>query len=413
MRTYDIAVIGGGAAGCMAAIRAAQSEKSVALIERNNDIGRKILLSGKGRCNVTNNASIDECIERFGKRGRFLRSAFNEFYNEGVSEFFRSGGLKLKTERQGRVFPDTDRALSVVDVLRKSLRSPNIDLLLERRVSSVVKKDDLFELLMNGTERVTAKKVILATGGASFGKTGSTGDGYVIAKKLGHSIEPLRGALVPLKTKERWVKRLQGVALKNVRLLFKCGDTRLSTDIGECIFTHFGISGPLILDKSGDVVDALREHKEIALLIDMKPALDQEKLKKRLMREFKGNGTSLIKNIMGRLLPGRCIPVFLELAGIDPGKRVNQISREERHAITHLLKNFPLTITSPLALDNAMVTNGGVSTKEIDPRTMGSNLLPGLFFAGEIIDGCASSGGYNLQQAWSTGYLAGEKAASY
>jgi len=395
----------------MAAICANTLKKNVALIEKNNSIGKKILLTGKKRCNLTNIAPLNAFIEVFGPQGKFLRSAFTKFFNNDLVNFFKARGLPLKTERQGRVFPVTDKASSVVEVLKKCLLEENIEILYNARLANINKKNGFFELEMSSKDKIYTKKVILATGGKSYKVTGSSGDGYRISEKLGHNIIPLRSALVPLKTKEPWVKQLQGLPLKNIRLKFKYGNKKIISDIGEIIFTHFGLSGPLVLDLSGKIVSLLDEHKDISLFVDLKPGLDSEQLEKRLLREFNAGKNTQLKNLMKDLLPHRLISVFLHIAGILPEKRVNQLSRKERHAMISLLKALPLTIVGALAIEEAMVTNGGISTKEINPRTMESRIVPGLYFAGEIIDGCASSGGYNLQQAFSTGFLAGQSAA--
>ena len=414
---YDIAVVGGGAAGVMAAIRAAQLGRSVALIERNDSIGRKILITGKGRCNLTNTAPVDVFIKNFGRQGEFLRSAFFLFFNDDLVEFFRAAGLETKVERQGRVFPVTDSARSVVDVLKKRLAENGIEVLYGARLTGIRKAGDHFQLALEGRGDVRAKRVILATGGASYKATGSTGDSFTIAETLGHKVVPLTPALVPLKTKEKWVKDLQGLGLENIRLTFECGRKKAISETGELMFAHFGVSGPLVLDLSAKVLTMMDERQkrnepvEANLFIDLKPGLSAEQMEMRILKDFKAKGKTQFKNVMKGYLPQRLIEVFITLSGIDAGKEVNQITLKERRSIIGLFKAFPLTITGSLPLEEAMVTGGGVSTSQIDPRTMESRVVPGLYFAGEMIDGCAASGGYNLQQAFSTGYLAGEKAA--
>jgi predicted Rossmann fold flavoprotein len=412
MKTYDIAVVGGGAAGVMAAIRAAELKKRVVLIERNDSIGKKILITGKGRCNLTNIAPIETFIEKFGKQGKFLRSAFHAFFNEDLMEFFRSRGLEMKVERQGRVFPATDKARSIVEILERSLSEAGVDMLYNSRLTDIKKKDGNFQLDVEGKDPVTAAKVILATGGASYKVTGSTGDGFHIAERLKHAIAPLKGGLVPLTVKEKWIKDLQGVALENIRVTFEYGKKKLASEVGELMFTHFGVSGPLVLDLSGQVASILEEHKEVRLFIDLKPGLRIEQLESKLLHKFQVKGQSMLKNVLRDMLPLRLIDVFIHLSDISPERETNQITQYERRAIIRLLKAFPLTVTGSLPIEEAMVTGGGVSINDIDPRTMGSKVVPGLYFAGEIIEGMASSGGYNLQQAFSTGYLAGEKAAN-
>jgi len=412
MEKYDIAVIGGGPAGCFAAIRAGQRRKKVILVERNQKLGQKLLLTGKGRCNLTNTASMDVFIDKFGKQGKFLRSAFYDFSNQELMGFFRARGLKLKEERQGRVFPETDKASSVVKVLEKALQKNQVDLCLDCRITGFTVANNSFKLKLNGGEHIQVRKLVLATGGSSYHSTGSSGDGYKLARKLGHHITPLLPGLVPLRTKETWVKDLQGLTLKNISIVFKWDKKKkISSEVGELLFTHFGVSGPLVLDLSHKVSPLLDEHKEIALNIDLKPGLNPAQTERRLLREFEQHGSGKIKNILKTMLPQSLIEIFLDLAEIDPDKEVSQISREERKRMCDLLKKFPLTVCGTLPLDQAMVTSGGISLKEVNPRTMESRLIPGLYFAGEIIDGCASSGGYNLQQAFSTGFLAGENAA--
>ncbi len=408
---YDIAVVGGGAAGAMAAIRSSELGKRVVLVERNDAIGRKILITGKGRCNLTNTAPIEEFIERFGRQGRFLRSAFYAFFNEDLMEFFRSRGLEVKAERQGRVFPVTDKARSVVDVLVKSLAENKVGVRYNARLAALKRSGDTFLLELQNGETVKAKHVILATGGASYKVTGSSGDGFRIAEELGHSVVPLKPGLVPLKTEEGWVKDLQGLGLENIRVTFKCGKKSMVSGIGELMFTHFGVSGPLVLDMSGDVIDLLKGHKAAQLFIDLKPALRPTQIEGRLLNEFAANGKAQLKAVMKGYLPQRLIDVFLGLAGVKAAKEVSQITHNERRAIVGLFKALPLTVTGALPLEEAMVTGGGITTAQIDPRTMESKVVPGIYFAGEMIDGSAASGGYNLQQAFSTGYLAGQSAA--
>ena len=387
-----------------------QSHKNVILLERNNCIGKKILLSGKGRCNITNIVSLDEFIAKFGRQGEFLRSAFSNFFNQDLIDFFKAKGLELKIERQGRVFPVTDRAASVIEVLNKCLLESKVKVLYNKRVSAIKKEEGLFQLFIEDGRQLSAKKTILATGGGSFGFTGSTGDGFAIAKKLGHTIVALRPGLVPLKTAETWVKELKGLTLKNIRLVFKSKGKRIISNTGELLFTHFGVSGPLVLDLSEPALGLLAQNGELILEIDLKPGLTPKQLEGRLLREFEIAGKKSIRNVLKDMLPLRLIDVFINLLGLEKEERANQLTKEKRRAIVHLFKSFGLRITGSLPLEEAMVTCGGVSTKEINPRTMESRLVQGLYFAGEIIDLSAPSGGYNLQQAFSTGYLAGREA---
>ncbi|MFH0764643.1 MAG: NAD(P)/FAD-dependent oxidoreductase [Candidatus Omnitrophota bacterium] len=410
-KIFDIAVIGGGAAGIMASVRAGELGKKVVLIERNPSIGVKILMTGKGRCNITNTAPIDVFIEKFAPGGEFFRTAFFTFSGGDLAEFFRSRGLELKAERQGRVFPVTDKAKSVVSVLEGSLKDSGVDIIYNARITAVEHKDTSFILTTEGAGPIEAKKVVIAAGGASYKATGSSGDGFKIAERLGHSVLPLKPALVPLKTKETWVKDLQGLGLENIRVTFRLGGKKLESEVGELMFTHFGVSGPLVLDMSGDIVSALERHKEIPMTIDLKPGLRVEQLESKLVHKFSVKGSVQIRTLMQDMLPKRMVGLFLSLLDMPAAKRANQITKTDRQAIIDMLKKLPLTITGSLPIEEAMVTGGGVSKKDINPRTMESKIVPGLYFAGEVIEGAAPSGGYNLQQAFSTGYLAGENAA--
>jgi hypothetical protein len=412
MKAYDLIVIGGGAAGTMAAIRAGGLKKRVLLVEKNDSIGRKILITGKGRCNITNAAGIDVFIDKFGKQGEFLRTAFHTFFNEDLIAFFSSMGLETKVERQGRIFPITDKARSVTEALIKALSESGVEILYNSRISEVAKAGDYFKLAAEDGAEFKSSKVVLATGGASYKITGSSGDGFNIAGKLGHTVAPLTPGLVPLTVKEAWIKELQGVALEHIKITFEYGKKRLTSDVGELMFTHFGVSGPLVLDMSSRVMDILKEHEAVRLLIDLKPGLRDEQLESKLLHKFTVKGNIILKNLMKDLLPQRLVERFLRLLHLRGDLKTNQVTQVQRRAIITTLKAFPLTITGSLPIEEAMVTGGGVSVKEINPRTMESKVLPGLYFAGELIEGSAASGGYNLQQAFSTGYLAGERAAN-
>jgi predicted Rossmann fold flavoprotein len=409
---FDIAVIGGGAAGCMAAIRSGALKKRVVLIERNDSIGKKILITGRGRCNLTNTAPIETFIKNFGRRGEFLRSAFFAFFNEDLIEFFRAAGLDTKAERQGRVFPATDSARSVVDTLKRCLSENGVRVIYNARLRDIYPEAGAFRLQTELGESIRSSKVILATGGSSYEATGSTGDGFVLAEKLKHKMVPLEPGLVPLRTKETWVKDLQGLGLENVRISFECGKKKIVSEIGELMFTHFGVSGPLVLDLSSDVLGLAKDPaREVKLFIDLKPAVTAVQIETRLLNAFKQKGKTQFKNVMKDFLPQRLIDVFIKLSDIKPEREACQVTQKERKAIVALFKGLPLTVIGSLPLEEAMVTGGGVSTKDINPRTMESRVVPGLYFAGEIIDGSAASGGYNLQQAFSTGWLAGDSAA--
>lgn len=412
MEEYDIAVIGAGPAGMMAAIRAGQLNRKIILVEKNESVGKKILITGKGRCNITNSAKIDIFIEKFGKSGQFLRTALSHFSNEDLIEFFKFKGLELKIERQGRVFPATDSAHSITNVLVEYLKENKVEIRYKHRIKDIRREKNYFILDTGNDSAIIAKKIILATGGASYKDTGSSGEGFQIARSLGHTISPLRPGLVPLRTKEEWVKELQGLTLKNVRALFVAGKKRkISSEVGEILLTHFGVSGPLILDLSNDIVSLLDEHKEVNLFIDLKPGIKAEEMENKLLREFKEHGGKEIKNMLSGLLPLRLVPIVIKLAGIAVNKKVNQVSKDERQSLAGILKALPLTIIGALPIEDAMVTYGGVSKNEINPRTMESKIVSGLYFAGEMIESGAPSGGYNLQQAFSTGYLAGESAS--
>ena len=400
---YKIVVIGGGPSGMMAAIRAAQLGQSVTLLEKNPTLGKKLLLSGKGRCNLTNACSLEEFLERFSKSGQFLRDAFKLFFNQELMDFFQTRGLKLKIERQKRVFPVTDEADSILRVLKKELLENKVKIVYNSAIKEIVIKDNKF--LVNS---MLADKVILATGGISYGFTGSTGEGMKIAKILGHHVTALRPGLVALETKKNYPKFLEGLTLKNIRLRFTDDKKEILSDIGELLFTKTGISGPLVLSLSGRIVDWLDKGKSIFVEIDLKPALSLDKLETRLLREFKESPKKALKNTLKNLLPMRLIDVFLDIAEILPDKKVNQVTQDERKRIAMLLKTLRFEIKGPRPIKEAMVTRGGVSLKDIDPRTMQSRVIKGLYFAGEIIDIDADTGGFNLQAAFSTGYLAGQ-----
>ncbi|MFH1868289.1 MAG: NAD(P)/FAD-dependent oxidoreductase [Candidatus Omnitrophota bacterium] len=405
MKNYDVAVIGAGPAGSMAAIRSAQLNKKTVLIEKNSFLGKKLLLTGKGRCNLTNISPIEDLVKKFGSQGHFLKRAFFEFSNRDLINFFETKGLKLITERQGRVFPATDKSSSVVALLSDELLNSGVDILYNTTLKDMKKDISSFMLNLDGKGSLAVGKIVLSTGGISYKETGSTGDGFRITRKLGHKITPLTPGLVPLRAKEPWVKKLQGLTLKNVTISYM-DKKKIISSVGEVDFTFFGISGALALDMSRDIIFALSRQKEVDLTIDLKPALSFEQIERKLLNTFKGNNPS-IKVLLKDMLPNRLTETFIKLSGVNPDKRTNQMTRVERLSIVKLFKLLPLTINGALSVDSAMVTAGGIATQDINPRTMESRIVPGLYFAGEIIDGCASSGGYNLQQAFSTGFLAG------
>ncbi len=412
MAVKKVVVVGGGPSGMMAAIRASQLSAYTLLVEKNVSLGNKLLLSGKGRCNLTNNCELNAFLERFSGNGAFLRDAFKKFFNVELMDFFQKRGLKLKTERQLRVFPVTDRAESINQVLHNELIKNKVRIICSKSLKNIIVENGVVKsIVLEDGEIINADGVILATGGMSFAFTGSTGDGINIAKKLGHSIVPLRPGLVPLETKGRTVFLLKGLTLINIRLRFFTGKKEIVSEIGELLFTHFGISGPLALTLSAKIGDWLLKKEKVFLEIDLKPALSSEQLENRLLREFKANPKKSIKNTLKELLPLRMVEVFLDICGIDETKNTSQITQEERRNLVKFLKKFPLEVVGTRPLSEGMVTCGGVSLKDINPRTMESRIIKGLYFAGEIMDIDADTGGFNLQSAFSTGYLAGESAA--
>lgn len=404
-----IAVIGGGAAGLMASYHAAANGSRVFLFERNNNLGRKVLISGKGRCNLTNAKNISEFIENIPGNGKFLYSAFNNFSNTDLITFFGKLGVKTKVERGGRVFPVSDRSLDVVMALHKALRKLGVQIMFNHRVKDILVSEGRVKgIQFYDVEKVfTCDKAILATGGLSYPATGSTGDGYEIARRLGHTVTDLMPSLVPLITKEKWVKELQGLTLKNVEVTLISNGKKIAKEFGEMLFTHFGVSGPIILTISRKAVAC---KQPLSLYINLKPALTPESLYLRLERDFERYHRKIFKNSLEDLLPKKMIPIFIELVGIAPDKPVNEISKSEKQKIVQTLRAIPLTIIGAREKE-AIVTQGGVSVKEINPKTMESRLIKNLFFTGEIIDIDGYTGGYNLQAAFSTGYLAGINAA--
>jgi len=402
-----VVVIGAGPGGIMAAGKASSRGRDVILFEKNDRIGKKILISGKGRCNITNDTDIEGLIENTPGNGNFLYSAFYTFSNRDLIEFFEKLGLKTKVERGGRVFPVSDSAKDVNNVLLKYLKMNNVDLKLNSAVKEIKTKDNAVEaVVLRDGATVYCDSVVLATGGASYPGTGSTGDGYSMAKALGHTIVDLRPSLVPLITEEPWVRDLQGLTLKNVSIqIINNKGKKIYSDFGEMLFTHFGVSGPVILSASRHILDY--NYKDVKLVIDLKPALSEEKLDERIIRDFEKYSRKQFKNSLDDLLPKKMIPVIVSLSGIEPDKFVNQIKKEERRNLVKLLKNLTVNIIGSRPIQEAIVTAGGVSTDEINPSTMESKIVKGLFFAGEVIDVDAYTGGFNLTIAFSTGYLAG------
>lgn len=410
MEIKTIVVIGGGPAGMMAAIRAAELGQKVILAEINPILGKKLLLSGKGRCNLTNKCDLASFLARFSGNGEFLRDAFKKFFNEELIDFFEKGGLKLQVERQLRVFPAAGRSDSVLGVLLKKLRENKAQVIHKAGLKDLVIQDKKIKgVLFESGNFIAADKVILATGGVSYAFTGSTGKGLELAQMSGHRIVGLRPGLVPLEARQNY--HLEGLTLENIRIKFSDGEKEIVSDTGEMLFTKTGISGPLVLSLSGRIVDWMSAGRRVYAEIDLKPALSREQLNSRLLREFKAGPKKNIKSVLKGLLPKRLADVFTGIAKIPAARNASQVSQAERLKLIDLLKAFRLDITRPLAIEEAMVTRGGVSLKDINPRTMESRLIKGLYFAGEMIDVDADTGGFNLQAAFSTGYLAGESAA--
>lgn len=408
-----VVIVGGGAAGLMAAISAAENGADVLVLEKMPAPGRKILITGKGRCNFTNRCEITDFPKFFPNNGAFLYSALRAFDNQDLIDFLAAHGVPSKVERGGRLFPVSDKAVDVVDALVKTARQAGVRIQTSRPVQSIRVADGRVSGVVAGLETVPADAVILATGGLSYPGTGSTGDGYRLAKELGHSVTPLAPALVPLEVAESWIGELQGLSLKNVSALVRINGRKVDSDFGELMFTHFGLSGPIILSLSQAASRALKQtpRPEIVVSVNLKPALTPETLDKRLQRDFTAFARKQFKNSLGELLPAKLIPVVIRLSGIAPEKPVHQISRDERRQLVELLQNLCFTIRGTRPVAEAVVTAGGVAVKEIQPKTMESRLVGGLYFAGEILDVDGYTGGFNLQAAFSTGYVAGRAAA--
>ncbi|MBR2471999.1 MAG: NAD(P)/FAD-dependent oxidoreductase [Clostridia bacterium] len=401
---YDCIIIGAGPAGMMAASAASDLGKSVVLIEKNKMAGRKLRITGKGRCNVTNAADSGSLMRNINENGRFLFSALSAFDSSDTVSFFEGLGVPLKTERGGRVFPQSDKASDIAEAMYKKACDGGCDFVCGEVTEILTENGCVSGVRLKSGKETHAKSVIIATGGLSYPLTGSTGDGYRMAKLLGHSVTPPRAALVPIETNENWPAEMQGLSLKNVKLTLKCEDKSLFSDQGEMLFTHFGISGPLCLSASCHIKDL---SKDYIVEIDLKPALDEKTLDARLLKDFSKYINRDFINALDDLLPAKMIPVFASLSGIDPRQKVNEITKAERNTICKLLKNMRLSVKKLRPIDEAIITAGGINVKEINPSTMESKLVPGLYFAGEVIDVSAYTGGYNLQIAFSTGYLAG------
>ncbi len=394
----------------MAAIAAADVGDQVTLIEKNEKLGKKLFITGKGRCNVTNAADMDILFSNVCTNRKFLYSAFYTFDNTSVMDFIESAGCPLKVERGDRVFPVSDHSSDIISAFQRELKKRNVTILLQTKVASVLTEQDETEgkpvvkgvKLDNGKE-LFAEKVVVCTGGVSYPSTGSTGDGYEFAKQHGHKIIPVVPGLVPFQVKESWCADLMGLSLKNVNLTMVQRGKKVYDGFGEMLFTHFGVSGPLVLSASS----FYQEGTEASLHLDLKPAMTVEQLDKRLLRDFEENKNKQFRNSLGGLFPSKLIPVMISLSGILPEKKVNEITREERQRFVSLIKDVPMTVAGLRGFAEAIITRGGVSVKEVDPSTMESKLVKGMYFAGEVLDLDAMTGGFNLQIAWSTGYLAG------
>lgn len=405
-----ILVVGGGAAGMMAAVTAARRGKNVLLLEKNEKLGKKLFITGKGRCNLTNSAEVEELFNAVVSNPKFLYSSFYSFTNDQVIGFFEELGVKTKVERGGRVFPESDHSSDVIRALEQEMKRLGVRISLRTEVKEILTEDGRAKgVRLSSGRTIAADAVIIATGGISYPSTGSTGDGYRFARECGHKVTDLSPALVPMEVKEWYAKELMGLSLRNIGIRITDGKKKLYEEFGEMLFTHYGVTGPVILSASSIVGKKLKEHP-LTLHIDLKPALTEEQLDKRVLREFEANHNRQFKNAVDSLFPAKLKPVAIELSGIPEEKKVNEVTKEERLHFVRLIKDFSMTLTGLRGYNEAIITKGGVSVKEIDPGTMESKLVKGLYFAGEVLDLDAVTGGYNLQIAWSTGYLTGANA---
>lgn len=407
MNSYDVIIIGAGPAGMMAAITAAKKGRKVLLLEKMAQPGKKILISGKGRCNLTNAGSMDKFLKKFSKSGVFLRNAFAVFFNNDLCAFFESTGCKLKTERGERVFPQSDKSLDVLNALLTRLKESGALIKYSTEVYDIILEGDYKKVITKSKEAFMAVKVVISTGGLSYPGTGSTGFGFEIARKFGHTVVLPKPGLVPVLTKSGAPKKLTGLSLENVRCSVICGGKIVEGRLGDMLFTHFGLSGPIILDLSATIYDLLKKGEQVFVSINMKPGLDPKKLDARLQREFLASPSKSLKNIFTELLPQRLIQEFLKYCAIGESKKANQITKQERKKLVDCLFDFRFEIIGTKPIEDAIITRGGVLTKEIDPKTMESRLVKGIYFAGEVIDVDAKTGGYNMQAAFSTGYVCG------
>ena len=405
-----VIIIGGGASGMLASVFAAKNGHEVHVFEKNDKLGKKLFITGKGRCNLTNACETEELFTAVVRNHKFLYSGFYSFSNHDVIDYFEQLGVKTKIERGNRVFPLSDHSSDIIRALENEMKRNHVRVHLNTEVKCVVTKEkekDTFDhVVLTDGEMIHGDSCIVATGGISYQTTGSTGDGYRFAKKMGHHVTELFPSLVPLTIKEDWIPALQGLSLKNINIDIYEERKKIYDDFGEMLFTHYGVSGPVILSASSVIGDKLRK-KELILKIDLKPGLTEEQLDHRLLRDFEENKNKQFKNSLGRLFPAKLIPVMIYLSGIGADKKVNEISREERKRFVTLIKNFEMTITGLRGFNEAIITRGGVDVKEIDPGTMESKLVRNLYFIGEVLDLDAVTGGFNLQIAWSTAFLAG------
>lgn len=405
----SVLIIGGGAAGMMAAIIAARNNNEVTLIEKNEKLGKKLFITGKGRCNFTNAGDEEDIFNSIVTNKKFMYSSLRGFSNYDCMGFFDELGLRFKIERGNRVFPESDHSSDVISALSRQMKKLGVRVLLDTQVVSVEQADGKFASVtvkdVSHTYTIKADACIIATGGNSYASTGSTGDGYRFAKSLGHNVEQILPALVPLNVREEWEELLMGLSLKNVSVTFFDDKKEVFSDFGEMLFTHFGVSGPVILSASSVITEIVKD-RPLRLSIDLKPAITQEQLDERILRDFSKEQNKAFKNSLDELLPKKLIPVVVMLSEIKPDKKVNEVTREERQRLVRLLKNFDMTVTSTRGFNEAIITHGGVNVKEINPTTMESKLVKNVYFAGEVLDVDAVTGGFNLQVAWSTAYAA-------
>ncbi len=411
MNRYDIIIIGAGPAGLLAAGRAGLLGARVLLLEKMRSEGRKLLITGKGRCNITNDALPAEFIKHVFPDGRFLRNAFSQFYSKEIIELLERHGVESTLERGGRYFPASNKSLDVLRALQKWVQEQKVEVRCGQRVEELIVEDGIIRGVKTLSEFYYAPKVVLATGGKSYPATGSTGDGYELAKSVGHSVVKPIPALVPLETNGDLAQRLQGLNLKNVKAVVWVDGKKAGEAFGEMLFTHFGLSGPIILTLSRIAVAALQNKSKVEFTVDLKPALDEQKLDNRLLRDLNEHGKKQLSNIFRNWLPASMVPVFIDELKLDPEKMCHQVSSNERKQIRYMLKNLRFEVVKHRSFKEAIITAGGIPVKEISPKTMESRLVKGLHFAGELIDLDAETGGYNLQIAWSTGWLAGSSAS--